>query len=221
MVALVGPSGAGKTSLLRLLNGGLSADSGSVQVEGEKLSRLTGSNLRRLRARIGFIHQDHALVPVLRVSQNVIAGRLGARGLFSGLRSVTWPKRQDLERAYELLERVGVPHKLFDRTDTLSGGQQQRVAVARALFQDPHALLADEPVASVDPARGRAIIELLVGLARERNLTLVASLHDIDLARAFFPRTVGLRSGRIVYDGPTSEITGQGLQELYQLEGDG
>lgn len=218
LVALVGPSGAGKTSLLRLLNGTLRPDSGSVRVDGADLARLPGRALRRARSRIGFVHQDHALVPILRVVQNVVAGRLGRRGLLAGTRSLLWPARADLEEVHALLERVGVAEKLFARTDTLSGGQQQRVAVARALFQEPHALLADEPVASVDPARGRAVVGLLVDLAREKGLTLIASLHDLDLAREFFPRTVGIRAGRILFDGRTAEVGGARFEELYELE---
>ena len=147
-LALVGPSGAGKTSLLRILNGTLLAHSGGVHIEGADPATLAPRALRRLRARLGFIHQDHALVPNLRVNQNVAAGRLGHRGFLHGLRSILWTGRSDLTEIHGLLERVGIPETLFLRTDTLSGGQQQRVAIARALFQDPVAILADEPVAT-------------------------------------------------------------------------
>jgi len=221
LVAIVGPSGAGKTTLLRLLNGTLTPEEGRVAVGGAHLARLSAAELRSQRARIGFVHQDHSLVPILRVSQNVILGALGRRGLLRAARAVLWPRSGDLERAHALLERVGIPEKLFQRTDSLSGGQSQRVAIARALFQEPAALLADEPVASVDPARGRAIMELLRDLARERGLTLVASLHDLELATDFFPRTVGLREGRILFDAPTDSISSSDFAELYRLEGQG
>jgi len=218
-VAIVGPSGAGKTSLLRLLNGTLRPTAGRVLVDDHDVSALDRAALRDLRAHIGFVHQDHALVPILRAGQNVIAGALGQRGFWRSARAILWPGADDLERAHALLERVGIGEKLFQRTDTLSGGQQQRVAIARALFQEPTALLADEPVASVDPARGRALLELMTDLARERDLTLVASLHDLELARDLFPRLVGLRQGEVVIDAAPAEVPDAAFEDLYRLEG--
>lgn len=218
-LAVVGPSGSGKTSLLRLLNGVLAPSEGQVFVGGQDLSNLDRSGLRDLQAHIGFVHQDHALVPILRAGQNVIAGTLGQRGFLSGVRSVFWPRSEDLQRAHALLERVGIGDKLFQRTDTLSGGQQQRVAIARALFQEPNAILADEPVASVDPARGRALLQLMSALAEERRLTLVASLHDLELARELFPRLVGLRQGRVVFDAAPVDVSEEAFADLYRLEG--
>lgn len=216
-LALVGPSGAGKTTLLRLLNGALRPSRGTVAVEGRDLFSLSASELRAARARVGFVHQDHALVPNVRVAQNVIAGRLGQRGLLPGLRSLVWPARSDLLEAHAVLLRLGIEEKLFFRTDTLSGGEQQRAAIARALFQRPRALLADEPVASVDPIRARTVIELLTGLAAERALTLVVSLHDLALARASFPRIVGLRAGRVCFDRRTEELSEADYAALYEL----
>ncbi|MCZ6596809.1 MAG: ATP-binding cassette domain-containing protein [Planctomycetota bacterium] len=220
-IAIVGPSGSGKTTLLRLLNGTVAPTHGSVAFEGTDLGMLHPRELRRVRSRVGFVHQDHSLVPNLRVSQNVIAGKLGRRGLAASTRSMLWPSREDLEHAHAILERLGLPEKLFERTDTLSGGQQQRVALARALFQDPAALIADEPVASVDPARARSLIRLMQRLAEEEGLTLVVSLHDLTLAREFFPRTVGLREGRLRFDRPTAEIAEEEFVELYRIEEDG
>jgi phosphonate transport system ATP-binding protein len=217
VVAIVGPSGAGKTTLLRLLNATVAPSAGRVAVDGTDLASLSPRELRDVRARIGFVHQDHCLIPNLRVSQNVVSGRLGRRGLLAATRSMVRPSAGDLEEIHAILERVGIPEKLFDRADTLSGGQQQRVALARALFQEPAALLADEPVASVDPARARDLIALIRALARERGLTLVVSLHDRTLAREFFPRTIGLRGGRVELDLPTDGIPSGRLDELYQL----
>ena len=217
-LAIVGPSGAGKTTLLRLLNGTLVPTRGRVAVDGVDLANLSRPGLRRVRSGVGFVHQDHSLVPTLRVSQNVVAGKLGQRGFWASVRSMLWPVGGDLERAFILLERVGIPEKLFERTDTLSGGEQQRVAIARALFQEPQALLADEPVASVDPARARDLILLLKEVAGERGLTLVCSLHDLELAKEFFPRTVGLRGGRVVFDRPTADVAASSFDELYRLE---
>jgi phosphonate transport system ATP-binding protein len=217
-VALVGPSGAGKTTLLRLLNASVRPSRGSVCVDRRDLALLTPGELRVLRARIGFVHQDLCLVPNLRVSQNVISGGLGRLSFLSSLRAMFLPPRAELERAASILARVGIAEKLFRRTDSLSGGQRQRVAIARALYQDPSALLCDEPVSSVDPARARDTVELLAEISRERGLTLVVSLHDIALAREFFPRLVGLRRGRVVFDRATATIDASELTALYELE---
>ncbi len=216
--ALVGPSGAGKTTLLRLLNALVRPDDGVVAAGGRDLSRLTPSELRELRSRIGFVHQDLALVPNLRVAQNVVSGRLGRRGFLGALRTLVRPSRADLEQSAALLARVGIGEKLFQRTDTLSGGQRQRVAIARALFQEPAAHLCDEPVSSVDPARARDTVRLLTELARERGLTLIVSLHDVGLAREFFPRLVGLRGGTVRFDRSASELRDGELRELYRLD---
>lgn len=217
-VAFVGPSGAGKTTLLRLLSGGLRPAQGVLEINGRAFSTLTPGELRRQRAEIGFVHQDLRLVPNVRVVHNVLAGRLGQMSLFASLRTMLFPPRKVVEQAYEILERVGIPEKLYQRTDSLSGGQQQRVAVARALFQAPRALLADEPVSSVDPARARDTVALLTEVCRERGLTLCMSLHDLELARQFFPRLVGLRQGRIVFDRAAEGLGDKEFHALYDLE---
>ncbi|MHC5012192.1 MAG: phosphonate ABC transporter ATP-binding protein [Planctomycetota bacterium] len=216
-VAFVGPSGAGKTTLLRLLNGTLRPTQGAVHFNGSHLGSLSRGALRRVRSAIGFVHQDLSLVPNLRVSQNVVAGRLGRLSFPASVRAMLFPAQMDLLRAHELLERVGIAEKLFERTDRLSGGQRQRVAVARALFQDPAALLADEPVSSVDPARARDTVDLLTRISREEHLTLCMSLHNLDLARDHFPRLVGLRHGRVVFDRATIDCDPGEFQELYAL----
>ncbi len=217
VLAIVGPSGAGKTTLLRLLNGMVGPSQGSVCHDRANLQSLSTSQLRRVRARIGFVHQSHNLIPNLRVVQNVVAGKLGQRGFLKSARSMIRPHSGDQAGVHALLERVGIPEKLFERTDKLSGGQTQRVALARALFQEPKVLLADEPVAAVDPARARDLIRLMVDLAREDNLTLVACMHDLSLAREFFPRMIGLRAGRVAFDTQTDEISEEVFDELYSL----
>jgi len=222
VVALVGPSGAGKTTLLRLLNAALAPTEGVVLATGPsgavQLDRATPRELRALRSRIGFVHQDLALVPNVRVLQNVLHGRLGRQGFVAALRSSLFPSRAEEEAAARLLDRVGIGEKLFQRTDTLSGGQRQRVAIARALYQEPAALLCDEPVSSVDPARARDTVLLLTALAKERGFTLVVSLHDVRLAREFFPRLVALRGGSVWFDRRTAEVRPSELEELYRLE---
>ena len=217
-LALVGPSGAGKTTLLRLLNASLRATHGRVSIDGRDVAELAPAELRRVRARIGFVHQDLCLVPNVRVSHNVIAGSLGRLSFGSSLRAMCLPTRDELRRVAEILERVGIGEKLFQRTDSLSGGERQRVAIARALYQDPSALVCDEPVSSVDPARARDTVALLSEISRERGLTLVVSLHDIRLARELFPRLVGLRGGRIAFDRPTPAVQATELDALYALD---
>ncbi len=218
-VALVGPSGAGKTTLLRLLNGSAQVDAGRVLVDDHDLAAMGPGDLRRLRSRIGVVYQDLRLVPNLRVNQNVLAGGFGRQGFWNAARAMWRPRRADLERAHTILERVGIGEKLFHRVDRLSGGQQQRVAIARALYQEPRVLLADEPVASVDPARAHDTVGLLVDLARERGLTLVMSLHDLTLAREFFSRLVGLRLGQVQFDGIPEDLAPSTFQDLYRLPG--
>ena len=216
-VALLGPSGSGKSTLLRLLNGTQRPGAGRVEVAGRDIGALGRGRLRALRARIGFVHQQLDLVPNLRVSQNVLAGRLGHTGFLGALRLLLRAPRRDLEEAWRVLERVGIGEKLFERTDKLSGGQQQRVALDRALLQQPDAQLADEPVSSVDPARARDTIELLTSISREEGLTLVASLHDAELARTAFDRLVALRGGRIVFDRPADDVQDGDMETLYRL----
>ncbi|MEE8106134.1 MAG: ATP-binding cassette domain-containing protein [Planctomycetota bacterium] len=216
-VGLVGPSGAGKTTLLRLLNGTLRPSDGTAAVDGRRLASLSARQLRRVRSRVGFIHQDLSLVPNLRVVQNVLSGRMGRWGFARTVRELFAPGKDTVQEVHELLERVGIGEKLFERTDTLSGGQRQRVAIARALYQQPGALLADEPVSSVDPARARDTVSLLRQVSEEAGITLCVSLHNLELAREFFPRLVGLRRGRIVFDKPTGELSDPDFAQLFTL----
>lgn len=216
-VALVGPSGAGKTSVLRLLNCMLLATSGCVRVQGEDLTSHTPRDLRTLRRRIATIPQGFGLVPNMRVAQNVLSGRVGQLGFWNSLRSVLHPSAQELEEIHALLEQLGIEDKLFQRADALSGGEQQRVAIARALYQKPDALLADEPLSALDPSRARETLELLTQLTHERGVTLVLSLHDILLAREWLPRLIGLRGGKVHFDSCTEAITDEAISGLYAL----
>lgn len=217
-VALIGPSGSGKTTLLRTLNTIRAPDRGTVSVFGDDVSGYGVRELRKLRSRIAFIPQDLGLVPNLSVLQNVVLGSGGRRGTWRSLRDLVLPAKADVLRIHELLERVGIEEKLYARTDTLSGGQQQRVAIARSLFQQPEALLADEPVSSVDPARARDTVALLVELSREKGFALCVSLHNLELAREYFPRLVGLRRGQVRFDGAPGAIPETEMAALYELE---
>jgi phosphonate transport system ATP-binding protein len=212
-VAVIGPSGAGKTTLFRLLNATLRPTSGRLWFDEADLESLSGRRLRHLRRRIGTVYQQHNLVPQLRVINNVLAGRLGRWSLPKALVSLMSPQERGI--ALGALAQVGIPEKLYTRTAHLSGGQQQRVAIARALVQDPDVILADEPVSSVDPTLGRTIMELLVQLAETHKKTLVANLHAVSFALDFFPRVIGFRQGRVVFDLPSAAVTDKVMLDLY------
>jgi phosphonate transport system ATP-binding protein len=197
-VAVLGASGAGKTTLFRAINGFAAAAEGSIAVDGVGVTKLRGRALRELRSRIAVISQRHDLVDNLSVHQNVMAGALGRWSSWHALRFLIWPLREELETAREALGRVGLEHKLRSRTSELSGGEHQRVAIARALVQQPILLLADEPVASLDPALSHQILELLCRLAEENHVTLLCSLHQPHLAEHFFERIIELRKGEMV-----------------------
>jgi phosphonate transport system ATP-binding protein len=214
-LALVGPSGAGKTTLLSLLNGSLQPSTGTVTVMGRRLDRLRPGELRRLQRRIGTVHQQLHLVGPLRVVHNVNAGRLGQWSLPSAVRSLVSPREVDAARA--ALARMGIPEKLYDRTDSLSGGQQQRVALARVLVQEPVAVLGDEPVSSLDPARAREVMDLLAEVVDEPGRVLVVSLHAVEYARSHCDRLVGLRQGRVVFDVPAAGVTDGLVERLFRI----
>ena len=219
-VALIGPSGCGKTSLLKVMGTQLSPSSGILKVAGETPAQLGAREIRQLRTRIAMIPQHLGLVPNISVLRNVLNGGLGKTTLLRSVRQMIRPSRKETLQIYNLLERVGISGKIYDRTDSLSGGQQQRVAVARALYQNPAILLADEPVSSVDPARAHDTIQLLTSLSREEGFTLIVSLHNLDLARAFFPRLVGLRSGGVAFDCSPSDLNEEDCTALYQISAD-
>lgn len=217
-VALVGPSGAGKSTLLSLLNGSLTPTSGEVQVLGKLLEKLSTHQRRQLQRQVGTVYQQHNLVANLSVIHNVNAGHLGRWPLWKAMWSLAWPQQVSVAR--QALAQLGLADKLYARTERLSGGQQQRVALARVLVQDPAIVLADEPVASVDPARSHDMMKLLCELVSSlgENRTLVISLHDVALAKAYCDRIIGLRQGRILFDLPSEAVTDEQLTRLYALK---
>jgi phosphonate transport system ATP-binding protein len=212
-VALIGPSGAGKTTLFRMLNCTLRPTSGTLFIDGENVEELHGKRLRQMRCRIGTIYQQHNLVPRLRVVHNVLSGQLGQWSTLQSLISLIRPSNTPL--AYDALKRVGIEDKIFARTDELSGGQQQRVAIARVLLQEPEVILADEPVSSVDPSLATVIIRLLLDISESLHKTLLMNLHSVDLALAYFPRVIGIKQGRIVFDLSPDKISDPLLDDLY------
>ena len=215
-VALVGPSGAGKSTLISLLNGSRLPSRGTVRVLGQDLAALARPARRRVQRQIGTVYQQFHLVPNLGVVHNVNAGHLGRWPFFKAAFSLLHPL--DTATARDALAQVGIPEKLYERTDHLSGGQQQRVALARVLVQDPMAILADEPVSSLDPERGREVLDLMRDLSQRHGKTLVASLHLVEFARSHFDRIVGLRGGRVQFDATASNVTTDMLDALYRIE---
>ncbi|AKV86447.1 phosphonate ABC transporter ATP-binding protein [Microbacterium sp. 1.5R] len=213
IVVLLGLSGSGKSTLLRHLDGLEVPTSGEIEVLGAKVPTLKGKALRALRSRVGFIFQQFELVPSLTVLENVLTGSLSeVRGPRLGLWG--YSKAAKL-RALEHLDRVGLLDRAYQRSDTLSGGQQQRVAIARALMQKPDILLADEPVASLDPESSDQVMALIREIAADEGLTVVCSLHQVDLAISWADRIVGLRHGEIVLDTPTGDLTKAEVMEIY------
>ncbi len=216
VLALIGPSGAGKSTLIRCINRLVEPISGTVMLDGEKLSGLRGGKLRLARRQIGMIFQSYALVERLSVMENVLSGRLGYIGFWRSL--LRKYDSADIKQACELLDRVGLLSMLDKRGDALSGGQKQRVGIARALMQQPKLLLVDEPTASLDPKTSRQIMRLIVELCREQNLAVIINIHDVALAQQFVDRVVGLAAGEVVFDGRPDELTEETLTLIYGEE---
>ncbi|MBK1692951.1 phosphonate ABC transporter ATP-binding protein [Ectothiorhodospira mobilis] len=216
IVGLIGPSGAGKSTLIRCINRLVEPTSGSISLGDVELTQIGARALRHQRRRIGMIFQEYSLVERLTVMENVLSGRLG---YVSFLRS--WSRRfppEDVERAFRLLDRVGLYDKANNRADALSGGQRQRVGIARALAQDPELLLVDEPTASLDPKTSRQIMRLITEICAERRLPAIVNIHDVPLAQQFMQRLVGLQAGRIVFDGPPEALNEKTLTTIYGEE---
>ncbi|HKL55977.1 MAG TPA: phosphonate ABC transporter ATP-binding protein [Roseovarius sp.] len=216
IMGLIGPSGAGKSTLIRCINRLVEPSAGKVMLNDVDLVRLGKADLRRQRRRIGMIFQEYALVERLTVMENVLSGRLGYVPFWrSFLRRYAGA---DIERAYRLLDRVGLIGHADKRADALSGGQRQRVGIARALAQEPELLLVDEPTASLDPKTSRQIMRLLTEICAERNLPAIVNIHDVPLAQQFMQRIVGLRAGSVVFDGPPGALSETALTEIYGEE---
>ncbi|MFE8032657.1 phosphonate ABC transporter ATP-binding protein [Thiohalocapsa marina] len=216
VLGLIGPSGAGKSTLIRCINRLVEPSAGRVFLDETEITALHAGGLRRARRRMGMIFQEYALVERLTVMENVLSGRLGYVSFWRSLFR-RFPPR-DIENAFRLLERVGLTEHADKRADALSGGQRQRVGIARALAQEPELLLVDEPTASLDPKTSRQIMRLIREVCAERGLAAIVNIHDVALAQQFMMRIVGLRAGRVVYDGPPEGLTPAVLTEIYGEE---
>ncbi len=212
-LAVVGLSGSGKSTLLRCINRLIEPTSGEIWWNDIKLSHVTGEELRRARRKIGMIFQHFNLVERSTVLTNVLSGRLGyVNPIISVLNRFP---AADIKRAYQSMERVGIREKAKNRADELSGGQQQRVGIARALMQEPQLVLADEPVASLDPVLAHSIMRHLQQINREDNITVLCSLHFLDLVQEYGDRVIALNEGRLVFEGPPSDIDDVRFKEIY------
>ena len=216
VMALIGPSGAGKSTLIRCVNRLVEPTAGQVFLGEQDITAMSARKLNRARRRMGMIFQEYALVERLTVMENVLSGRLGYVGFWS-----SWLRRfppTDIAAAFSLLDQVGLVGMEDNRADALSGGQRQRVGIARALIQQPDLLLVDEPTASLDPKTSRQVMRLITDLCSERGLTAVINIHDVPLAKLFAQRVVGLKDGRIVYDGLSDGLTPEALTNIYGEE---
>lgn len=214
-VVIVGLSGAGKSTLLRAVNGLVRLTAGSVTVGSTQIPSGSGGTreLRKVRSRVGMIFQDYRLIQRISVIENVLLGRLSQVPTWRTMAGL-WPQR-DKAIAYEALQRVGIEEKAWVRASNLSGGQQQRVGIARALAQQPAIILADEPVASLDPVTSRQVMEDLVRINRELGITTLVNLHFLDLAKEYGERIIGLQAGELVFDGSADTVTDDDFHRIY------
>ena len=213
LVVIVGLSGAGKSTMLRAVNGFVPITAGSVVVDGVHVESAKPTELRELRSNIGMIFQTFNLVKRTTVINNVLMGRLPAVPRWRSLTG-SWP-RAEREKALDALERVEIVEKAYVRASDLSGGQQQRVGIARALAQDPSVILADEPVASLDPVTSHTVMRDLRRINRDLGITTLINLHVLDLARSYGKRLIGLRAGELVYDGDIADVTDETFRDIY------
>lgn len=213
ITAVIGPSGTGKSTLLRCINRLVEPSAGAIMMGDEDLAKLRGAALRNARRRIGMVFQEYNLVERLTVMENVLTGRLGYVPLWRA-----WLRKYpqaDIDRAFSLLDAVGLPVQATSRADALSGGQRQRVGIARALMQSPALLLADEPTSSLDPKTAVEVMELMARLTGEAGVPVIVNIHNVELARRFAIRIIGMTGGEVVFDGPPEALESHHLRQIY------
>ena len=215
-VAIIGLSGAGKSTLLRTINQMIKISTGTLNVNGINVTSLKGKKLRRFRRDIGMVFQSFNLIKRTTVIKNVLAARVADMPFYKSL--LGFYSKQDRIIALEALDQVGILEKAYTRADQLSGGQQQRVALARCVAQQPQIILADEPVASLDPVTSHLVMSDFVKINKELNITVIANMHHVDIALKYANRVIGIKEGLIVFDGPSNQITHERLKEIYGRE---
>jgi phosphonate transport system ATP-binding protein len=213
LTAVIGPSGTGKSTLIRCINRLVEPTQGEILFDGQDLVKLDRGALREARRHIGMVFQEYNLVERLSVMENVLSGRLGYVSSWRAWRRAF--AKDDIRKAFELLDVVGLSGFAQQRADALSGGQRQRVGIARAVMQEPKLLLADEPTSSLDPKTSVEIMELLRGVGATRGIPVLVNMHDVELAKRFADRVVGMSGGKVVYDGPPQYLTDDVLKSIY------
>ena len=217
VTAIIGPSGTGKSTLIRCINRLVEPTAGQILFDGVDIVRLSGAGLRKARRHMGMVFQEYNLVERLTVMENLLSGRLGYVGSFSAWRR-KFPAA-DIQAAFELLDVVGLQGFAHRRADALSGGQRQRVGIARAVMQAPKLMLADEPTSSLDPKTSVEIMQLLAEIARSRGIPVLVNMHDVELAKRFADRIIGMSAGRVVFDGAPDALGDDMLRQIYGGEG--
>lgn len=215
-ISVIGPSGAGKSTFLRCINRMIDISEGDIYFDGVEMMALNKRNLRKHRTKIGMIFQHYNLVSRLSVIENVLHGRFGHKSTMQGILGIF--TEDEKKEAFYLLEKLGMAEHAYKRCDQLSGGQKQRVGIARALIQSPKLLLCDEPIASLDPNASKVIMEHLKSISEEMGITCIVNLHQVDVAKKYSDRIIGLNGGMIVYDGTPEGLTGEVIHRIYGPE---
>lgn len=212
-ISIIGPSGSGKSTLLRSINKLIDITDGSINVDGNEISKQKGRALRASRRKIGMVFQHYNLVYRLSVLQNVLHGRLGYMSGINGMLGLY--EHEDKLRALRLLDELGLKDFAYNRSSELSGGQKQRVGIARAIMQSPHIMLCDEPIASLDPSSAKTIMDLLKQTTSKRNIACIVNLHQLDVAKTYSTRIIGLSKGKIVFDDTPDKLTSEAIEKIY------
>ncbi len=213
-IVIIGPSGAGKSTFIRCINRLVNPSEGEIIFDGQHLEQLNGRKLRKERSKIGMIFQHYNLVGRTNVIKNVLHGQLSNIPLYKSLLGLY--RHEDKQEAVELLKKVGLQDQIYKRADELSGGQMQRVGICRAILQRPKLLLADEPIASLDPLSANIVMQQLHTISNEKKLTCIVNLHQVDYAKKYATRIIGIKKGTVVFDGAPSQLTDEMIQNIYE-----